>query len=158
MFGRDFLDMIRALNANDVRYLIVGGYAVAFYGHPRYTKDLDVWVEIAEDNAQRLAQALADFGFGALRVTAKDFLQEGAVVQLGYPPNRIDLITSVDGIDFAQCYEARVEALFDDVNVNFINLENLKRNKAASGRLQDLADLEALRKRGKRNDRRKRNR
>lgn len=88
--------------------------------------------------------ALAEFGFGALDLDIADFLEPGQIIQLGYPPNRIDLLTSLKGVDFAACYPARVTLALDDVELNFIDLENLKRNKRAAGRLQDLADIENL--------------
>jgi hypothetical protein len=124
--------------------LVLGGYAIAFHGHPRYTKDLDIWLELSEENAERVLQALRDFGFGEMDLTKEDFLQFGQVVQLGYPPNRIDLINSPDGVDFAECYAARIEIEITELKISVIDLENLKKNKKASGRLQDLADLEKL--------------
>ncbi|MEW6351212.1 MAG: DUF6036 family nucleotidyltransferase [Thermodesulfobacteriota bacterium] len=145
MLNQDFKEFIQSLNSNDVRYLVIGGYAVAFHGHPRYTKDLDVWIEMTTDNAARMVKALEDFGFGSLGLQADDFLVAGQIIQLGYPPNRIDLVFTPEGIDFATCYESRVEVRIDDVQVNFVDLENLRRNKRAVGRLQDLADLENLR-------------
>ncbi len=144
MFNQDFREFIESLNANQVRYLVIGGYAVAFHGHPRYTKDLDVWVERSSENAHAIIQSLEQFGMGSLGLTADDFLVPDQVVQLGYPPNRIDLLMTVSGVEFADCYEQRVKVLIDDVEVDFIDLENLKKNKKASGRLQDLADLENL--------------
>jgi len=144
MLNKDFKEFIESLNSNKVKYLVLGGYAVAFHGHPRYTKDLDVWLELSEENAANALEALNDFGFGDLEVTKDDFLDEGAVIQLGYPPNRIDLINSPDGVDFAECYVSRIEIDIDGVKISVIDLENLKKNKKASGRLQDLADLEKL--------------
>ncbi|MFH1981892.1 MAG: hypothetical protein ABIL58_08605 [Pseudomonadota bacterium] len=144
MLSPDFKEFIALLNKNDVRYLVVGGYAVAAHGHPRYTKDLDVWLEISSDNADRVLQALDQFGFGALDLGKKDFLCEGQIIQLGYPPNRIDLITSATGLRFEDCYTAKVQVILDGEPINFIDLENLKRNKRATGRFQDLADLEKL--------------
>jgi hypothetical protein len=123
---------------------VLGGYAIAFHGHPRYTKDLDIWLELSLENAEKTLQALEDFGFGGMGLTAQDFLQTGQVIQLGYPPNRIDLINSPDGVDFTQCYFSRVEVEIDGVLICVIDIENLKKNKKASGRLQDLADLEKL--------------
>jgi hypothetical protein len=122
----------------------LGGYAIAFHGHPRYTKDLDVWLEMSDENASNVLKALEDFGFGDLEVSKDDFLQKGIVVQLGYPPNRIDLINSPDGVNFDECYESKIEIEIDEVKISVIDLENLKKNKKASGRLQDLADLEKL--------------
>ena len=144
MLNNDFREFIESLNSNDVRYLVLGGYAIAFHGHPRYTKDLDIWLELSEENAERVLQALRDFGFGEMDLTKEDFLQFGQVVQLGYPPNRIDLINSPDGVDFAECYAARIEIEITELKISVIDLENLKKNKKASGRLQDLADLEKL--------------
>ncbi len=144
MFNQDFKEFIESLNANQARYLVIGGYAVALHGHPRYTKDLDVWVEQSRENAQALIQALEQFGMGSLGLTADDFSVPDQVVQLGYPPNRIDILGTVSGVEFADCYEHRVKVVIDGVEVNFIDLENLKKNKKASGRLQDLADLENL--------------
>ncbi len=144
ILNQDFKEFVQSLNNNLVHYLIIDGYAVAFHGHPRYTKDLDIWIENNQNNAQRLLDALAEFGFGALDLDIADFLEPGQIIQLGYPPNRIDLLTSLKGVDFAACYPARVTLALDDVELNFIDLENLKRNKRAAGRLQDLADIENL--------------
>ena len=141
---RDFSEFIGFLSAHEVRFLVVGGYAVAVHGHPRYTDDLDVWVLVHPDNAERLLCALDDFGFGSVGLTAADFMQPNRVVQLGYPPLRIDLLTSVDGVAFDDCYANRVEVQLDEVVVPFIALADLRRNKTASGRPQDLADLDAL--------------
>jgi len=140
----DFRDFFASLNAARVRYLVVGGYAVALHGHPRYTKDIDVWIELDGKNAERLVQAIEDFGFASLGLEAEDFLVPDQIVQLGYPPSRIDLITTLPGVTFEACYPSRVETLIDDLTIHFIDLENLKNNKRASGRYQDLADLENL--------------
>lgn len=144
MLNQDFKEFIQFLNVNRVRYLIVGGYAVAFYGYPRYTKDIDIWIEASPKNAEKVMKALQDFGFGSLELTIEDFSNSHQVIQLGYPPSRIDLLTSVDGIEFEDCYGSRVETKLDGISVDFIDLENLRANKKASGRLQDLADLENL--------------
>jgi predicted nucleotidyltransferase len=144
MLNKDFREFIESLNSNKVKYLVLGGYAIAFHGHPRYTKDLDVWLELSEENAANVMKALVDFGFGDLDISKDDFLHEGMVIQLGYPPNRIDLINSPDGVNFAECYASRIEIDIDGLKVSIIDLENLKKNKKASGRLQDLADLEKL--------------
>lgn len=141
---QNFKEFAQSLNANGVHYLVVGGYAVAAHGHPRYTKDLDVWIDITRDNAARVHKALADFGFGQLNLSPADFTAEGQVIQLGYPPHRIDLLTSLKGVSFAECYAARMVVTIDGVPIGFIDLESLKKNKRAAGRLQDLADLDAL--------------
>jgi len=144
MLNRDFKEFIASLNDNQVRYLVVGGYAVALHGHPRFTKDLDVWVDCSQVNAGAIIKALAQFGMGSLGLTEKDFLVPDQVIQLGYPPNRIDILLSISGVEFDECYEKRVVVKLDQLNVNFIDLDNLKRNKKAAGRYQDLADLENL--------------
>jgi hypothetical protein len=144
MLNQDFKEFIQLLNDNQVNYLVIGGYAVAVHGHPRYTKDIDIWIEISEENSQKIITALTEFGFGSLGLTAQDFQETHQIIQLGYPPSRIDLITSPDGIDFQTCYASKIEVLLDSIPVKFIDLDNLKKNKLASGRLQDLADLENL--------------
>ncbi|TXT38385.1 MAG: hypothetical protein FD138_401 [Planctomycetota bacterium] len=142
--SQDFKEFIASLNASRVRYLVVGGYAVAMHGHPRYTKDLDVWVDCTAANAKRMVRAFAEFGFASLGVKASDFEQPDRMLQMGFPPNRIDVLTSLAGVDFATCFKRRVIVEFDGVPVNFIDVENLKANKRAAGRLQDLADVEKL--------------
>lgn len=144
MLNQDFKEFIQSLNDNLVRYLVVGGYAVAFHGHPRYTKDIDIWIEMSPENAVSVVKALEQFGFGSLGLQETDFLIPGQVIQLGQPPNRIDLLCTVSGVDFSACYESRITVEIDGALVSFIDLENLKKNKAASGRHQDLADLENL--------------
>ena len=127
-----------------MRYLVVGGYAVALHGHPRYTKDIDIWLERDEENAERLVRALDHFGFASLGLAAGDFLEPDQIIQLGYAPNRIDLLTTLAGLDFGTCYASRLAVTIDQVEVDFIDLDNLKASKRAAGRLQDLADLENL--------------
>ena len=140
----DFRDFFGSLNERSVRYLVVGGYAVALHGHPRYTKDIDVWIGLDKENATRLVKAIEDFGFGSPGLKKEDFLVPDQTVQLGYPPSRIDIITTLPGVVFDECYTERVEVSVDELAINFIDLENLKENKRASGRYQDLADLENL--------------
>jgi hypothetical protein len=144
MLNKDFREFIESLNSNKVRYLVLGGYALAFHGHPRYTKDLDIWLELSEENAERVMKALTDFGFGDLDVSKADFLLKGMVVQLGYPPNRIDLINSPDGVEFNSCWETRILIELDGMSVPVIDLDSFRKNKAASGRPQDLADLDMI--------------
>ena len=141
---QDFREFFQSLNVHNVRYLVIGGYAVAFHGHPRYTKDIDVWIGTDKKNAENLIKALQDFGFGSLGLKAEDFLNPDDIIQLGYPPNRIDLFTALQGVDFDACYAARIVVEIQGTSVTFIDLENLKENKRATGRLQDLADLEHL--------------
>lgn len=144
MLNQDFKEFIQLLNDNRVRYLVVGGYAVALHGYPRYTKDIDIWVELARDNAARIIESLGQFGFASLGLNENDFLVEDQIIQLGYAPNRIDILTTLSGIVFNECYAKKLSVDIDGVNVNFIDLESLRKNKKASGRLQDLADLENL--------------
>lgn len=144
MFNQDFKEFFESLNNNHVRYLVVGGYAVAFHGHPRYTKDIDIWVERSSENADALIRAINQFGMESLGLKEKDFLVPDQVIQLGYPPDRNDILVSITGVEFSDCYPERIEANVDEVKINFIDLEHLKQNKKASARLQDLADLENL--------------
>lgn len=144
VLNQDFREFIASLDASGVRYLVVGGYAVALHGHPRYTKHFDVWLEATAENAAREIEALETFGFGFLGLEPEDFQASDQVVQLGYPPNRIDLWTSLTGVEFTDCYPSRVAVEVDGVQVDFIDLDSLKKNKLAVGRNQDLADLENL--------------
>ena len=140
----DFKEFITLLNTHNVRYLVVGGYAVAFHGHPRYTKDIDIWLERTSENAARLLAALDAFGFGSLGLKVEDFLQPGYTIQLGYPPNRIDLLTSLSELDFSTCYDAKIEDEIEGMLMYFIDIEHLKVSKRAAGRPQDLADIDNL--------------
>jgi len=140
----DFKEFIQSLNSDNVRYLIVGGYAVALHGYPRYTKDLDIWIELSIENAANIIKALDQFGFSSLGLVQTDFLVPDQVIQMGYPPSRIDILTTLPGVDFGECYPDRIVEIIDGVPINFIDLDNLKKNKKASGRHQDLADLENL--------------
>jgi hypothetical protein len=140
----DFRELFQLLNDNKVQYLIVGGYAVAYHGYPRYTKDVDVWISADPKNAVRMEKTLNDFGFESLGLTASDFLEVDTIIQLGYAPNRIDLIMGIPGVAFEECYKNKVEEEVDGVLLNFIDLESLKKSKRASGRPQDLADIDQL--------------
>jgi predicted nucleotidyltransferase len=144
VLNQDFKEFIQSLNDNHVRYLVIGGYAVALHGYPRYTKDIDIWIETTPGNAANMVKALEQFGFGSLGLQAADFVTPDQIIQLGYPPNRIDLVTTPPGVDFESCYESRIKVEMDNVTVSFIDLENLKKSKRAAGRQQDLADLENL--------------
>lgn len=142
----DFSEFIACCVANDVRFLIVGGYALAAHGHPRYTKDLDVWILADPENAEHLLAALDCFGFGSLGVSAIDLTEPDTVIQLGVAPKRIDILTSLSGVEFQTTYATRMAVRVKGLDdpVPFIDLASLRRNKAASGRPQDLADLAAL--------------
>ncbi|NIV10658.1 MAG: hypothetical protein GWN62_04990 [Aliifodinibius sp.] len=140
----DFVEFIKLLNDRNVLYLVVDGYAVAFHGYPRYTKDIDIWIYPDKKNAEKVIEVLKDFGFESLGLTLEDFSDPEQIIQLGRPPNRIDLMMDLEGVKFRECYSAKVEVDVDGINANFLDLNNLKKNKKATGRHQDLADLENL--------------
>lgn len=140
----DFKELCQLLDKNEVRYLVVGGYALAAHGRPRYTDDFDVWVEPTPENAKRVLTTLDDFGFVSLDVRVEDLTMPGMVIQLGYPPARIDLLTQPEGVTFEECYPNRAMLKFGGLTLPFLNVPDLIRNKRASARPQDLADVAAL--------------
>jgi hypothetical protein len=140
----DFKDFLRLLHSEKVEYLLVGGYAVGSYGYPRATGDMDIWVAANASNAAKLADVLRKFGFSAATVKPEMFNKPDQIVRMGVPPVCIDIITSASGVDFAECYPRRNVQTMDDVEVNLIHPDDLKRNKKASGRAKDLNDLENL--------------
>lgn len=141
----DFEDLLAYLNARNVRAIVVGGHALAFHGHPRYTKDLDILVEPTAANAARLLEALDDFGFGGVGLTVDDFASPGKIVQLGVAPNRIDLLTAIDGVSFEEAWTGRDHGTFGSQPVAFIGRVEFLKNKRTAGRPQDLADIDAIR-------------
>lgn len=140
----DFVDLLRAFVAAEVRFLVVGAYALALHGRPRATGDLDVWVEATPDNAPRVMRALAAFGAPLAEVSAADFAREGVTYQIGVPPGRIDLLTELTGLTFAEAWADRVRRPFGDVDVDFIGRASFIRNKRATGRPKDLGDIEGM--------------
>ena len=142
--NQDFLDLISAFNAAEVRYLVVGAYALGVHGHPRATKDLDVWIEASPENAVRLIDALKAFGAPLGDLAARDFETPGTGFMMGNPPRRIDVLTQIDGVRFDEVAPRAVQASFDGVPTPVIGFEDLLTNKRAAGRLQDLADVRAL--------------
>jgi len=140
----DFKEFLRLLSVHGVEYLLIGGYAVGYHGYPRATADMDIWVGVHPGNAERIVAALQKFGFDLPDLSAELFLRQWQIIRLGVPPVRIEIATTISGVDFAECYADRVEDTLDDVPVNLISLKDLKRNKQALGRHQDLADLEHL--------------
>lgn len=144
VLSRDFLELLSLLNETRAEALVVGGYAVAFHGAPRATGDIDIWVRPTPENAERVLEALRAFGFGGVGLTTEDFTRPDAVVQLGHPPQRVDLLTGVDGLTFEEAWPRRIETTLDGVRVCFVGREDLLRNKRASGRPRDLADLDLL--------------
>ena len=140
----DFKEFLRLLNATGVEYLLIGGYAVAYYGYPRTTHDLDIWIAIHPENARRMVTALRQFAFENAELTPELFLKEGRIVRMGVPPMRIEVLTTISGVGFDECYAERVSASIDGQEVSVISLAHLKANKRASGRHKDLDDLEHL--------------
>lgn len=140
----DFKDFLKSLNAHGVEYLLIGGYAVGYYGYPRATNDMNVWIAIHPNNAERIISALKDFGFDSPDLSTNLFLQDKNIVRMGRPPMRIEIITRISGVNFNDCYAERVVDTIDEIRVNLISLTHLKINKKASGRHKDLDDLEHL--------------
>jgi hypothetical protein len=140
----DFKEFLRLLNTHNVEYLLIGGYAVGYHGYPRATNDMDIWIAIHPDNAERMVTVLRVFGFETPDLSSELFLQDHSIVRMGLPPMRIEVLTTISGVEFAACYAARVTTMIDGVEVNLISLPDLKVNKQASGRYKDLDDLEHL--------------
>ena len=143
---KDFKEFLQLLHLKGIEYLVIGGYAVAFHGYPRATGDMDIRIAISKDNAGKIVEALKEFGFNVPELREELFLEKEKNIRMGNPPLRIEILTSIDGVEFSECYEHKQVAIIDDVEVNFISLGDLKRNKKASGRYQDLGDLEYLEK------------
>lgn len=141
---KDYEELLGLLNKHKVKYCIVGAYAVAFHAIPRYTKDMDIFVESTIDNARRIIKALREFGFSSLNLTEKDFSELGKTVQLGYEPVRVDIVTSIDGCRFDTIWRRRQKGAYGKERVFFIGLKDLVKNKVASNRKQDQADVEIL--------------
>jgi hypothetical protein len=142
--NKDFQEFVKLFVAHEVQFLIVGGYALAAHGHPRYTKDLDVWVWLGSENAQRVLRAVEEFGFENLGLTVEDFEAPDVMVQLGHEPQRIDILTYASGLEFAEAYENRVYVSIGDTQVPFISVDDLRTNKLSTGRPRDLADVADL--------------
>jgi hypothetical protein len=144
--ANDFKEFLRLLRAHGVEYLLIGGWAVGYHGHPRATDDLDVWIAISPANADRIIRVLSEFGFNVPELSTDLFLKHDQIVRMGVEPVRIEVMTSISGVEFGECYRERLETTLNDVPVSLISLRHLKINKRASGRLKDLADLEQLSK------------
>ena len=140
----DFKDLLELFNKHQVELMLVGGYALAFHGAPRYTGDMDIFVHSSSLNATRIMAALEEFGFGSVGLTAEDFMKENMIVQLGVPPVRVDIVTSLTGISWEEAHSNRVPGKYGDVSVFYIGRDQFISNKKATGRQKDLADLEAL--------------
>jgi predicted nucleotidyltransferase len=140
----DFKEFLKLLNAHQIEYLLIGGYAVGYHGYPRATADMDIWIARHPANAERIVAVLKAFGFNLPELSPELFLKEWQIIRMGVPPVRIEIATTITGVNFSECYAERVEGVLDGVKVNLISLNHLKINKKASGRHQDLADLENL--------------
>jgi hypothetical protein len=141
---KDYEEFLALLNRHDVRYCIIGSYALAFHAKPRYTKDLDILIDASSENAEKLLRALKDFGFGSLDLSATDFTGENNIIQLGYEPVRIDILTSLKGLQFSDIWQSRVQGAYGNQTVNYIGRRHLIHSKQLSNRTQDKADLELL--------------
>jgi predicted nucleotidyltransferase len=140
----DFKEFLRLLNSKGVEYLLVGGYAVSYHGYPRATGDMDIWIAQNRANAEKMVEVLQEFGFPVQELSPNLFLVGERIIRMGVPPFRIEIFTTVSGVTFQECYAKRVKTLIDKVPVNMIELNDLKRNKRASGRTKDIDDLQNL--------------
>jgi hypothetical protein len=140
----DFVDLLRAFAAADVRFMIVGAYALAVHGRPRATGDLDIWIDATPENAPRVVHALGAFGAPLAEITEADFARPGVVYQIGVPPGRIDILTDLTGLTFEQAWRDRVRRPFGELDVDFLDRASFVRNKRATGRLKDLSDVEGM--------------
>jgi hypothetical protein len=143
---KDFKEFIALLNRSEVRYLVIGGFAYSFYAEPRFTKDIDILIEPSQENAKKILEAIKEFGFTDVDLSDNDFLEPGQIIQLGVAPLRIDIVTSIKGVEFSAAWKNRVTGRFGEIDAHFISKEDLIKNKRALGRKQDLADIEKLEK------------
>ena len=141
---KDYEEFLGLLNRNNVKYVIVGAYALAYHAKPRYTKDMDIFIEPTGENATAILQAIKDFGFPEINLTSEDIIEENKIVQLGYEPIRIDILSSLSGCSFSEVWENRIKGKYGDTEVYFIHKDNLIKNKKASGRKQDMVDIDLL--------------
>lgn len=141
---QDFRDLLELFNAHKIEYMIVGGYALAFHGAPRYTGDIDIFIKSDAENAQRILSALDKFGFKSIGLTIEDFENPEKVVQLGVPPVRVDIITSLSGVTWEDAYSGKATGKYGDISVYYIGRKQFISNKRAIGRKKDLADIEAI--------------
>jgi len=147
--SKDFKEFIELLNKNNVNYLLVGGYAVGYHSRPRYTEDIDIWIQPSLENAKKIIHVLNKFGFTGVSVSIEELIQPEKIIQLGLPPQRIDILTSIDGVNFNEAWERRIVDSFGDIPVFIISLKDLIKNKSSSGRTKDLQDIEWIKMYGK---------
>ncbi|CAL1516289.1 nucleotidyltransferase [Chitinophaga sp. MM2321] len=144
---KDFEDFVKLLNKHEVKYMVVGGYALALHGKPRHTGDLDIWINISDDNANRLLKVVNEFGLSSLGLQKADFLEPGYITQIGYPPLRIDILNTIDGVVFEEAVSGMQKIQIDnDFAIYYIGLTDFLKNKQASGRKQDLSDIKEIKK------------
>lgn len=141
---RDFRDFLKLLSFKRIEYLLIGGYAVGYYGYPRATADMDIWIAVSKENAKKMTEAIKDFGMTTPDLKESIFLEPGRMIRMGNPPIRIEVLTEVSGVNFKQCYARRKEIKIDGIKVKIISFEDLVKNKKASGRHKDLNDVENL--------------
>ncbi len=141
---QDFKEFLRLLNENSVKYLLIGGYAVGYHGYPRATVDMDIWIAIEAKNAEKIVRVLKKFGFNVPELSSELFLKKNQVIQMGVPPLKLKILTTISGVEFEECYAEKITDQIDDITVNIISLHHLKTNKKNSGRHKDLNDLENL--------------
>jgi len=143
-FPKDFKEFLKLLTSKEIEYLVIGGYAVGFYGYPRSTGDMDIWIAANEKNAMKMVGALKQFGFDLPDLNKEIFLTEKKIIRMGIPPMRLEILTFIDGVCFEDCYKNRIVADFGDFTANFISKNDLLQNKLASGRPQDMVDYNKL--------------
>lgn len=141
---QDFKELLKLFNEHEVEYLVIGGYAVGYYGYPRATNDLDIWINATKKNAERIITALKEFGFNTPDLSPQLFLQDNNIVRMGLPPIRVEIFIDISGLTFNQSYKNRRIDKIENITISFVDKEDLKRNKKASGRFKDLDDLEHL--------------
>ena len=141
---QDFSEFLKLLNSRQVEYLVIGGWAVGFYGYPRATGDMDIWVSRSEENAGKLMESLKEFGFDVPNLSPALFTKENQITRLGLPPLRIEILTTISGVSFDECFSNRKTILMNEVMINIIGLEDLIKNKLAAKRFKDLDDFEKL--------------
>ena len=144
ILDKDFKEFIELLIKHKVKYLIVGGFAVGVHGHPRYTGDIDIWLDVSENNGEKMMIVLREFGFTSLGLSKEDFLKPDRVIQLGYNPYRIDLLTGISGVKFVDAYKNKVQIELSGLLLDFIGYDELVKNKKVSGRSRDLDDIDNL--------------
>lgn len=140
----DFKEFLSLLKSKNIQYLLIGGYAVGYHGYPRATNDMDIWIAIDQKNAELMVLALKEFGFDTPQLSENIFLKKNSIVRMGIAPMRIEILTTISGVDFEECFQQKVVDEIDGIEINIIGLNQLKINKKASGRHKDLDDFENL--------------